>query len=98
MHAGNLAFVQVNGRFQVAQAFWQRAGSDERISEGFSAVCLGNAEAMNALLAGWPEVGAIRKRRQPLASRSECHAGHAARATRRCGLGTPCRKPSAGTC
>lgn len=51
MHAGNLAFVQVNGRFQVAQAFWQRAGSDERISEGFSAVCLGNAEAMNALLA-----------------------------------------------
>jgi len=93
MHAGNLAFVPVNGRFQVApayamlpmhhapvrgvelpqraykvglpmpdsfevarpaahaaQAFWQRGGSDERISEGFRAVCLGNAKALARLL------------------------------------------------
>ena len=93
MHAGNLAFMPVNGRFQVApaydmlpmhhapvrgvelpqrayevglpmpdsfevarpaaqaaQAFWQRAGSDARISEGFRAVCLGNAEALAPLL------------------------------------------------
>ena len=94
MHAGNLAFVPVNGHFRVApaydmlpmhhapvrgvelpqrayqvgpplpdsfevarpaalaaQAFWLQAGGDARISEGFRAVCLGNAQAMQALLA-----------------------------------------------